>query len=150
ENVAGVLLEHFGSLTEAELDRLNRYNFTLPGADAFRGYPPQYREQIGRVIMEGWTWLERTGFVSPSPGTTGDWYFVTRLGRQLRSRDDLAAYRRQQRREVPSAHLAEGSRPETAEWDVFICHAGEDKADVVDPLAHALTKRGLRVWYDRW
>lgn len=35
-------------------------------------------------------------------------------------------------------------------WDVFICHASEDKAEVADPLAAALQERGLRVWYDKY
>lgn len=35
------------------------------------------------------------------------------------------------------------------EWDVFICHASEDKESVVEPLVAALLNRGLRVWYDR-
>lgn len=38
----------------------------------------------------------------------------------------------------------------TAEYDVFICHAGEDKDAVIEPLAEELRNRGLRVWYDRW
>ncbi len=36
------------------------------------------------------------------------------------------------------------------EWDVFICHASEDKEAFVRPLAEALQKRGLRVWYDEF
>jgi Domain of unknown function (DUF1883)/TIR domain len=35
-------------------------------------------------------------------------------------------------------------------WDVFISHATEDKEDLVRPLALALQKRGLRVWYDEF
>ena len=35
-------------------------------------------------------------------------------------------------------------------WDFFICHAGEDKVDVVEPLAVDLAARGAEVWYDRW
>ena len=35
------------------------------------------------------------------------------------------------------------------EWDVFICHASEDKTAIVEPLVAALRARGLRVWYDR-
>lgn len=35
------------------------------------------------------------------------------------------------------------------EWDLFISHASEDKADVVLPLAEALRRAGLRVWLDR-
>jgi len=30
-------------------------------------------------------------------------------------------------------------------WDVFICHASEDKEDFVRPLAHFLSDRGLSV-----
>jgi hypothetical protein len=44
---------------------------------------------------------------------------------------------------------AEASSEGKAGWDAFICHASEDKADVADPLYEALTKRGLKVWYDR-
>ena len=36
------------------------------------------------------------------------------------------------------------------EYDVFICHAGEDKGDVVRPLAHALRARDVEVWYDEF
>lgn len=35
------------------------------------------------------------------------------------------------------------------QWDVFICHASEDKDTIVDPLAIELEKQGLRVWLDR-
>ena len=34
------------------------------------------------------------------------------------------------------------------QWDVFICHASEDKSAVVNPLAKELEKRGLQVWLD--
>lgn len=36
------------------------------------------------------------------------------------------------------------------EWDLFICHAGEDKDEIVRPLANALTEAGFRVWYDEF
>jgi hypothetical protein len=35
-------------------------------------------------------------------------------------------------------------------WDVFICHAWEDKETVARPLAIALQKVGLKVWYDEF
>jgi len=35
-------------------------------------------------------------------------------------------------------------------WDFFICHASEDKAAVVEPLAQELVQAGVEVWYDRW
>ena len=34
------------------------------------------------------------------------------------------------------------------DYDLFISHASEDKADFVEPLGGALEDRGLRVWYD--
>jgi len=36
------------------------------------------------------------------------------------------------------------------EWDVFICHASEDKEEFVQPLAIFLISRGLKVWYDKF
>lgn len=36
------------------------------------------------------------------------------------------------------------------DYDVFICHASEDKQEFVDPLAKALEEAGLKVWYDRF
>ncbi|MGB8656673.1 MAG: toll/interleukin-1 receptor domain-containing protein [Candidatus Zixiibacteriota bacterium] len=36
------------------------------------------------------------------------------------------------------------------EWDFFICHASEDKAEVVEPLALELASKNSKVWYDRW
>ncbi len=39
---------------------------------------------------------------------------------------------------------------DTVQWDVFICHASEDKEEFVRPLAEALRHRGLRVWYDEF
>jgi hypothetical protein len=38
----------------------------------------------------------------------------------------------------------------TREFDVFVSHAGEDKDDVVRPLAVALQNAGLTVWYDEF
>jgi uncharacterized protein YxjI len=35
-------------------------------------------------------------------------------------------------------------------YDAFICHASEDKAAVVKPLAELLTKMGFYIWYDEF
>ena len=37
-----------------------------------------------------------------------------------------------------------------AEYDVFVCHATEDKTSVARPLATALDARGITVWYDEF
>ena len=46
----------------------------------------------------------------------------------------------------PGAPDADSAR----EFDVFISHASEDKAEVVRPLAEALRQGGLIVWYDEF
>ena len=40
--------------------------------------------------------------------------------------------------------------PEQKQYDVFISHAGEDKDEVVRPLATALRELGVAVWYDEF
>jgi hypothetical protein len=35
-------------------------------------------------------------------------------------------------------------------WDLFICHASEDKEELVRPLARALVEAGYSVWYDEF
>src|SRR5690242_15026509 len=35
-----------------------------------------------------------------------------------------------------------------AYWDVFVCHASEDKESIAQPLVEFLLQLGLRVWYD--
>lgn len=40
--------------------------------------------------------------------------------------------------------------PPDEKWDVFVCHASEDKEDFVQGLADALRSAGLRVWYDNF
>jgi hypothetical protein len=35
-------------------------------------------------------------------------------------------------------------------WDVFICHASEDKNDFARPLAEALREAGVSVWFDEF
>ena len=40
------------------------------------------------------------------------------------------------------------SRLRSPRYDLFISHAAEDKDQVARPLAHSLTERGLKVWYD--
>ena len=84
----------------------------------------------------------------------------------LDSKDLVEARRRlmegsnrlRQRAAETRSHLAElvANAAETAplgskrEFDVFISHSTEDKEAVVRPLAHALRKRGLIVWYDEF
>lgn len=42
----------------------------------------------------------------------------------------------------------EGKQALIQKYDAFICHASEDKKEVVNPLAQELIKKGLKIWYD--
>jgi len=52
------------------------------------------------------------------------------------------------------AHGTEGATLAAAasqpEYDAFISHASEDKEALVRPLAEALVRRGLKIWYDEF
>ena len=39
---------------------------------------------------------------------------------------------------------------ENKKWDLFISHASEDKAEIVQPLVVELQKLGIKVWYDEF
>jgi hypothetical protein len=41
------------------------------------------------------------------------------------------------------------SATKSTEYDLFICHASEDKKTVVEPLIKALQEIGVRVWVDQ-
>lgn len=43
-----------------------------------------------------------------------------------------------------------GPEPDDKPYDVFVCHAFDDKDEIVRPLAHALLEENLAVWYDEF
>ena len=47
-------------------------------------------------------------------------------------------------------NLVSENIPSTQKYDVFISHSSEDKDEVARPLAEALQKLGLKVWYDEF
>lgn len=48
------------------------------------------------------------------------------------------------------SHLSLQDGAVSKSWDVFISHAGEDKAELVRPLARALDVLKIKVWYDEF
>ena len=51
---------------------------------------------------------------------------------------------------LPASAVRDISAANPTAYDVFICHAWEDKEEFVRPLAHALRDEGLEVWYDEF
>ena len=56
-------------------------------------------------------------------------------------------FERRRSQEVPKTEQVKEIH---GEWDLFICHASEDKEEVVRPLAEALIDAGFEVWYDEF
>ncbi len=92
EELAGVLIEYFNSLTAHEQQQLNRYNFMT--SDGITSYPQEDRSKIQLAFAEAWAWLERECLIAPVPESGSHGFFITRRGRKLVDRDAFAAYRR--------------------------------------------------------
>lgn len=46
-------------------------------------------------------------------------------------------------------HQQTNGPPEGEKFDAFISHASEDKDNLVEPLARAMKRQGMWIWYDR-
>lgn len=72
---------------------------------------------------------------------------------QVRGRDDRVYYRLLEHYHVligdPILEVPFGMSTGEQKRDVFICHASEDKKDIVEPLVHALQEAGVSVWFDK-
>jgi uncharacterized protein (TIGR02391 family) len=92
EELAGVLLEHFNSMTAHEQSQLNRHNFLMLGNNE---YGPDPQDKLACVFAEAWAWLERECLIALKPNAGGSYgYFITRRGQALIDRSAYEAYRR--------------------------------------------------------
>ena len=91
EELAGIILEYLNSLTNPE--QFTPYHFSSP--ETVAEYPSEHQEDIRLVLMEGWNWLEREGFIARKrPGSfDGGAMFITRQGCRLKKSTDLETYR---------------------------------------------------------
>jgi uncharacterized protein (TIGR02391 family) len=96
EELAGVLLVHLNSYRQGDSEVVQHGKISpgnLLGAwHRSPGYDGERKEEVKRALMEAWAWLESEAFlVESEPGS--HWFFVSRRGQQLLSREDVAAYR---------------------------------------------------------
>jgi uncharacterized protein (TIGR02391 family) len=90
EEIGGIILEYLNSLSDENSGLLSRYNFHLN--NTVSKYPREYHDRLLKVLMEGWIWLEREGFLAPKPGESGDWRFITRRGKLAKNREGLKSF----------------------------------------------------------
>lgn len=77
-----------------------------------------------------------------------DFFRINRINREEFASTiytNLVKVKKERQRSKESRHT-----PAKKQYDVFICHAREDKERFVRELAETLRKKGLRVWYDEF
>lgn len=88
EEMAGIALELLNSGTGPS--RLHPTSFSHP--DTLGPFPQHIRNEVAEVLFEGWHWLVQEGLIGPRPDDYHGWHYITRRGKKLRTREDLAAY----------------------------------------------------------
>lgn len=88
EELAGIAIELLNSGTSTV--RLHPSTFAIP--ETLGPYPNNVRNDVAEAFVEGWHWLVQEGFIAPRPGDTHGWHFITRRGKKLKTRIDIAAY----------------------------------------------------------
>ena len=117
EELAGYLLEFFHSIPERDRQQRVMQQDWLGGSPPVDDYPAKYRELISMALMEAWSWLERQGLIAPYPRRIAEGsYFITKRGRELKRRADIAEFRK--RSSLPRETL----HPTIAEkaWPAFV------------------------------
>src|SRR6266446_1030578 len=95
EELAGVLLIHLnsckqGDCTAVQHGQVSQDNFFR---DDRRGKPPEYgaqQDQVDAALLEAWAWLQSEGLLVKK-GIADHWLVFSRRGKQITSRDEVAA-----------------------------------------------------------
>ena len=90
EDIGFVLLKHFEQANPKA--KLHRGNFFL--SKPAQKYEARYQRQINEALTSGWVWLEREGFLLPSPDSPdSEWKFVSARGLAVLQPDKFASYK---------------------------------------------------------
>ena len=92
EELAPIVLRYLISASTRG-QQLNRYNFSLINDHEVRGQLGRQVEEYAQRLMEAWMYLEREGFIAPTPGQQGEWAFVTKRGQAVAEAENFEAYR---------------------------------------------------------
>ncbi|HUA10418.1 MAG TPA: toll/interleukin-1 receptor domain-containing protein [Solirubrobacteraceae bacterium] len=119
-------------------------------------------DEVARLLSElefdgwlAWDWSGYGGDPRPDqpPPSMFDYQALQRVQNVRITPDGYAAYVARQRlggdtRGAPGANPIEPSGGGEHTYDIFICHASDDKETVARPLALALQSLGFSVWFD--
>ena len=93
EELAGVLLVHLNGYEHTVRNQGGtNYNnfFNAPPRQDYESRQPE----VDRALMEAMTWLRGAGLMVESASLTGGFFFISRRGKTILSRDDFATYRK--------------------------------------------------------
>ena len=93
EELAGVLLVHLNDYEHTARNQggINYNNFfNAPPRHDYESRQPE----VNRALMEAMAWLRSAGLLVESASFSGDFFFVSRRGKTILSRDDFATYRK--------------------------------------------------------
>jgi Protein of unknown function (Hypoth_ymh) len=93
EELAGVLLVHLNGFEDTVKHQGGIGYSNFFSAPKRQDYESRQLE-VDRALMEAWAWLQSAGLLVENAGLTGGWFFVSRRGKQITSRDDFATYRK--------------------------------------------------------
>jgi len=103
EELAGVLLTHLNSYeglsgnSVYQQGRISHHNFFNSLGSTGRSGVFEYgarQEEVNLALMEAWAWLVSAGILVEKTGSGGGWFFISRRGRQITSRESFESYRK--------------------------------------------------------
>ncbi len=92
EELAGYILHYLNSLPPGQTESIQRNSYIVDRL--LHGYPTESRKALSNAVAEAWVWLEREGFLVPTPFARGDFLFLSRRGQRIKGLEDFVAYRR--------------------------------------------------------
>jgi hypothetical protein len=118
-------------------------------------------DELSRVLAEleadgwiAWDWSHQLGVLTPEQPSPSvfDYQAIQRVRNVRITPEGYAAFAAREAlggdRAVEGAPAADPERTQGHPYDLFVCHASEDKEAVARPLARALESRGFSVWFD--
>jgi uncharacterized protein (TIGR02391 family) len=93
EELAGVLLIYLNDNEDLVKNHggFNYHNFfNAPGRHDYESKQPE----VDLALMEALAWLRSAGLLVERASAIGSWFFISRRGKLITSRDDFAAYRK--------------------------------------------------------
>jgi hypothetical protein len=140
--VEHAVLRVFKECTDNSLRRMTTAQVIAGELFALNGYPynAKQRNDVDKIISRAAKKLEVAGLIEEPDFDNGKngYRIISGDGRKVLDED------------ASSGTTTSVLHDRAIMWDVFVCHASEDKDDFVRPLAKGLERRGLRVWFDEF